>query len=190
MRIQAALDRDTLQGYEDFITAYPQDPLTKRVRAIVAARREAITWRRTYRADTSDAYWSYLQRYPRGPHAADARRRLAILSAAIEPPPTFTVLDYDVPPPPPDEIVYVDRPGADVQRSGFRFRAAATAATLLSAAAAKISSFLIGQQPRIGLFLQTAPFVHADSRLCEFARICQSAAGQHHLQQHSQHDGY
>ncbi len=106
----AALDRDTLQGYEDFITAYPQDPLTKRVRAIVAARREAITWRRTYRADTPDAYWSYLQRYPRGPHAADARRRLAILSAAIEPPPTFTVLDYDVPPPPPDEIVYVDRP--------------------------------------------------------------------------------
>ena len=106
----AALDRDTLQGYEDFIAAYPQDPLTKRVRAIVAARREAITWRRTYRADTPDAYWSYLQRYPRGPHAADARRRLAILSAAIEPPPTFTVLDYDVPPPPPDEIVYVDRP--------------------------------------------------------------------------------
>ena len=80
------------------------------MRAIVAARREAITWRRTYRADTPDAYWSYLQRYPRGPHAADARRRLAILSAAIEPPPTFTVLDYDVPPPPPDEIVYVDRP--------------------------------------------------------------------------------
>ena len=106
----AALDRDTLQGYEDFIAAYPQDPLTKRVRAIVAARREAITWRRTYRTDTPDAYWSYLQRYPRGPHAADARRRLAILSAAIEPPPTFTVLDYDVPPPPPDEIVYVDRP--------------------------------------------------------------------------------
>ena len=106
----AALDRDTLQGYEDFIMAYPQDPLTKRVRAIVAARREAITWRRTYRTDTPDAYWSYLQRYPRGPHAGDARRRLAILSAAIEPPPTFTVLDYDVPPPPPDEIVYVDRP--------------------------------------------------------------------------------
>ena len=53
--------------------------MAKRVRAIVAARREAITWRRTYRADTPDAYWSYLRRYPRGPHAADARRRLAIL---------------------------------------------------------------------------------------------------------------
>ena len=61
--------RDTLQGYEDFLAAYPGDPLAKRVRAIVAARREAITWRRTYRADTPEAYWSYLRRYPRGPHA-------------------------------------------------------------------------------------------------------------------------
>ncbi|PAY03644.1 caspase-like domain-containing protein [Bradyrhizobium sp. UFLA03-84] len=106
----AALERDTLQGYEDYLQAYPTDPLAKRVRAIVAARREAITWRRTYSADTPDAYWSYLRRYPRGPHAYDARRRLAYLSAALEPPPQFTALDYDVPPPPPDEIVYVDRP--------------------------------------------------------------------------------
>jgi uncharacterized caspase-like protein len=106
----AALERDTLQGYEDFLAAYPTDPLAKRVRAIVAARREAITWRRTYRTDTPDAYWSYLRRYPRGPHAADARRRLAILTAPLEPPPAFAMLDYDVPPPPPDEIVYVDRP--------------------------------------------------------------------------------
>lgn len=106
----AALDRDTLQGYEDFLAAYPGDPMAKRVRAIVAARREAITWRRTYRADTPDAYWSYLKRYPRGPHAADARRRLAILTAPLEPPQSFAMYDYDVPPPPPDEIVYVDRP--------------------------------------------------------------------------------
>jgi uncharacterized caspase-like protein len=106
----AALERDTLQGYEDFVAAYPGDPLAKRVRAIVAARREAITWGRTYRTDTPNAYWSYLRRYPRGPHAADARRRLAILTAPLEPPPAFEVIDYDVPPPPPDEIVYVDRP--------------------------------------------------------------------------------
>ncbi|MCC8955667.1 caspase family protein, partial [Bradyrhizobium sp. Pear77] len=102
----AALERDTLQGYEDYLQAYPTDPLARRVRAIVAARREAITWRRTYNADTPDAYWSYLRRYPRGPHAYDARRRLAYLSAALEPPPQFTALDYDVPPPPPDEVVY------------------------------------------------------------------------------------
>jgi uncharacterized caspase-like protein len=106
----AVLERDTLQGYEDFLGAYPDDPMAKRVRAIAAARREAITWRRTYRADTPNAYWSYLQRYPRGPHAADARRRLTILTAPLEPPPTFDVIDYDVPPPPPEEIIYIDRP--------------------------------------------------------------------------------
>jgi uncharacterized caspase-like protein len=106
----AALERDTVQGYEEFLAAYASDPLTKRVRAILAARREAITWRRTYLADTPDAYWSYLHRYPRGPHAADSRRRLAILTAPLEPPQSFAMLDYDVPPPPPDELVYIDRP--------------------------------------------------------------------------------
>jgi uncharacterized caspase-like protein len=106
----AALERDTLPAYEEFLAAYPGDPMAKRVMAIVAARREAITWRRSYRADTPDAYWSYLRRYPRGPHAGDARRRLAILTAPLEPPPTFAMMDYDVPPPPPAEVVYVDRP--------------------------------------------------------------------------------
>jgi uncharacterized caspase-like protein len=106
----AVLERDTMPGYEDFLSAYADDPLARRVRAIVAARREAITWLHSYRTDTPQAYWSYLRRYPQGPHAGDARRRLAILAAALEPPPAFAVIDYDVPPPPPDEIVYVDRP--------------------------------------------------------------------------------
>src|SRR3982074_1890190 len=106
----AALERDTMQGYEDFLIAYPNDPLAKRVRAIAAARREALTWLRTYRADTPQAYWSYLRRYPRGPRPSGARRPLAIPPAALEPPPCFAVIDYDVPPPPPDEIVYIDRP--------------------------------------------------------------------------------
>ena len=106
----AAIERDTLQGYEEFLAAYPSDPLAHRVRALLAARREAITWRRTCRVDTPDAYWSYLNRYPRGPHVYDARRRLATFAAAEEPPPSFTPIAYDVPPPPPAEIVYVDRP--------------------------------------------------------------------------------
>jgi uncharacterized caspase-like protein len=106
----AALERDTMQGYEDFLVAYPGDPLARRVRAIVAARREAITWLRTYRADTPPAYWSYLRRYPNGPHGWDARRRLVMLTAPVEPPPSFAAYDYDVPPPPPDEFAYVDRP--------------------------------------------------------------------------------
>jgi uncharacterized caspase-like protein len=106
----AALERDSLQGYQDFLAAYPGDPMAKRVHAILAARREAITWRRTRAVDTPPAYWSYLRRYPRGSHAFDARRRLEYLTAAFEPPPTFAPIEYDVPPPPDDEIIYVERP--------------------------------------------------------------------------------
>ncbi len=106
----AALERDTLQGYLDFLSAYPDDPMARRVRAIVAARREAITWRRTRTVDTPQAYWSYLRRYPRGPHVADAHRRLAYLAAAFEPPESFAVITYDVPPPLEEEVVYFRRP--------------------------------------------------------------------------------
>src|SRR5262249_52179884 len=105
----AALERDTFDGYSDFLGAYPDDPMAARVRAIVAARREAITWRRTRLVDTPPAYWSYLRRYPQGPHAADAPGRLAFLAAAFAPPPTFTMIASDLPPPPPEEIVYIRR---------------------------------------------------------------------------------
>jgi hypothetical protein len=52
-----------------------------------------------------------LSRYPRGPHVADAERRLAILSASAAPPSDFAPEGFaDLPPPPPDELVYADRP--------------------------------------------------------------------------------
>ena len=70
----AALERDTLQGYEDFLAAYPTSPYAKTVRGLLAARREALTWRHTLDIGTPDAYWSYLRRYPKGPHAAEARQ--------------------------------------------------------------------------------------------------------------------
>ena len=105
----AALERDTLQGYLDFLRAYPDHALAKRVRAIVAARREAITWRRARNADTPEAYWTYLDRYPNGPHAHDARRRLAFLTAPPEPPPRYTTFVYDIPPPEAEEIIFVRR---------------------------------------------------------------------------------
>ena len=104
------LERDSVEGYQEFLAAYPGDPMGKRVRALLAARREALTWRRTLAAGSPDAFWSYLSRYPRGPHAADARRRLGRLAAALEPPPSYTPIAYDVPPPPVEEVVYVERP--------------------------------------------------------------------------------
>lgn len=116
-----ALDRDTLDGYLEFLEVYPDHPLAGRVRAIVAARREAITWRRTVMRDTPEAYWSYLDRYPRGPHVGDAHRRLRRLAAAMEPPPSYTVYDYDVPAPPPEEYVIVERRVVYFSDPWFRF---------------------------------------------------------------------
>jgi uncharacterized caspase-like protein len=104
-----ALMRDTFDAYADFLADYWRDPMTKRVRALLAARREAITWRRTYQANVPDAYWSYLERYPHGPHLADARRLLTHLAAKIEPPPKFALMEYEVPPPLPDELEYIER---------------------------------------------------------------------------------
>ena len=106
-----AIARDTLAGYEEFLAAYPNGVEARRVRAILAARREALFWRRSVAQDSAPAYWTYLRRYPHGPHVADAERRLAILSAAAEPPADFAPQDYaDLPAPPPDELVYADRP--------------------------------------------------------------------------------
>lgn len=106
----AALRQDTLEGYQDYLSAYPSSPYAKQARALIAARREALTWRRSCRVNSANAYWSYLKRYPKGPHVGDARRRLAELSYDPEPPPAFDMIDYGYPPPPVEEIVYVERP--------------------------------------------------------------------------------
>ncbi len=106
----AALDRDTIDGYEQFLAVYPNSPYSERIAGMLAVRREAIIWRRCVMADTPPAYWSYLRRYPNGPHVWDARRRLAMLAAAYDPPPDFAYYDFGVPPPPPDELGFVDQP--------------------------------------------------------------------------------
>jgi uncharacterized caspase-like protein len=102
-----ALQGDTLNGYQQYLAAYPDSPQARRVRAILAARREAIFWRRSVNDNSARAYWTYLRVYPKGPHVPDARRRLEILSAQFTPPPDFAPLEYaDAPPPPPDELAY------------------------------------------------------------------------------------
>ena len=106
----AAVARDTLQSYQEFLVAYPDDPLAHRVRAILAARREALFWRKARMLNTPASYWTYLNRYQHGPHAWDARRLLAILASPPEPPPAFAPIDIGYPPPPPPEIVFVSRP--------------------------------------------------------------------------------
>jgi uncharacterized caspase-like protein len=106
----AALERDSIEGYEQFLAIYPNGPYSARVAAMIAVRREEIIWRRAVLANTPPAYWSYLRRYPDGPHVWDARRRLTLLAAAYDPPPDFAYYDFGVPPPPPAELVYFQQP--------------------------------------------------------------------------------
>ena len=115
----AALSLDTMTGYEQFLAAYPGSPYARRVAAMLAVRREETAWRRCVTADIPPAYWSYLRRYPNGPHAWDARRRLAMLGAPVDPPPDFAMFDFGVPPPPPDELGFLDQPDLMFDGPGF-----------------------------------------------------------------------
>jgi uncharacterized caspase-like protein len=94
-----AVERDTIQDYQVFLRRYPDHRISRRVTALVAARREAVVWRRTVSRNTREAYWTYLRAYPTGPHAADCRRRLARLSEPYAPPAVFEEVIYeDLPP--------------------------------------------------------------------------------------------
>ena len=95
-----AIEEDTLEGYTEFVRAYPNGPYTARVFAIIRERREALAWRRALLINTPEAYWTYLERYPGGMYAFDAERRLRRLSAGLRPPSGFRGLEFiDVPPP-------------------------------------------------------------------------------------------
>ncbi len=115
----AALELDTLEGYQQYLVAYPNAPFARRIAAMLAVRREEIIWRRCVFANTPPAYWSYLRRYPNGPHAWDARRRLTMLAAVLDPPPSFAFIDFGVPLPPPTEMVFLDQPVVMFVGPGF-----------------------------------------------------------------------
>ena len=115
----AALDRDTIQGYLDFLASYPDSPYAPRVRAVLAVRREAMMWRRAYLRDTREAYWTYAHFYPRGPHIHDARRRLADLGAPYEAPAKFGMVDLGAPPPPPADHAVFQQPHGVFEDPGW-----------------------------------------------------------------------
>ena len=115
----AALELDTLEGYQQYLVAYPNTPFARRIAAMLAVRREEIIWRRCVFANTPPAYWSYLRRYPNGPHAWDARRRLTMLAAVLDPPASFAFIDFGVPLPPPAEMVFLDQPVVMFVGPGF-----------------------------------------------------------------------
>jgi hypothetical protein len=87
-----AIERDTLDGYVEFVEFYPDHPYSERFWYIIRARREALVWRRALDLNTREAYWTYLRRYPNGVYAYDAERRLRRLSAPLLPPAGFAML--------------------------------------------------------------------------------------------------
>jgi uncharacterized caspase-like protein len=104
---KTAIALDSIDGYQKFIEAYPDDPATPNLQYTLAGRREAEVWARAFSLDTPESYWTYVAMYPDGGNAFVARQRLAGLGAAAEPPIAFTPLAYpDLPPPLPQrEIV-------------------------------------------------------------------------------------
>ena len=90
-----AIEMDTLEGYTGFVQAYPGHLYTKRVWAMIRARREALSWMRALESNTPQSYWTYLRRYPNGMYAFDAERRLRRLGAAGGPPPGFAMMEFD-----------------------------------------------------------------------------------------------
>ena len=116
----SAVARDTVDAYADFGAAFPNEPLTLRVRTLLAARREALTWRAALDAGTPQAIWTYMRRYPRGPHFPDARRRLAALAAPLDPPPRFDPYDFKgLPAPSETELEILDRPVLSFEDPAF-----------------------------------------------------------------------
>ena len=183
----AVIERDTLEGYEEFLAAYPSDPLAKRIRGLVAARREAMTWRQTRVVNTPDAYWSYLDRYPRGPHASDARRRLREFDSPRGAACVLLAdrLRHSAAAARRDRLCR--SPRARLQRSGVRLRAAATNRLPGSAAA---FSRLFAATAADWTFRASGPSICSVPGLDQFTCLRRAAAWKCRLQQHSQHDNH
>ncbi len=95
---------DSIQSYQSFITAFPNDEAAEVVKYNLTARREAEIWSRALAQDTPEAYWTYIKAYPNGGNVSVARYRLERMGEMdYNPPSTFRPLVYrDLPPPLPE----------------------------------------------------------------------------------------
>jgi uncharacterized caspase-like protein len=93
---------DTIQSYQSFIKAFPDDEALPNIQYNLAVRREAEVWADALRLDTAEAYWTYLKTYPDGGNVGVARERLARLGEPGVQPDNFTLVNFDDIPPPLD----------------------------------------------------------------------------------------
>ena len=117
----AALARDTLEGYEEFLAAHPDDPMAR----AGAGHRCGKAQVPHLAVDLCGRHAGCLLVLPAAIPARSAqrrcRRRLALRAFAADPPASFAPIDYDVPPPPTDELPYVDQPALEFADPAYDF---------------------------------------------------------------------
>lgn len=102
--LAAALLRHSIISYEEYILIHIQSPATRFSRAVLASLREATIWSEAMASPSAPGAWAYLQIYPRGPHAGEAKMVLAKLGQPITPPADASILALVTTPPPNDEV--------------------------------------------------------------------------------------
>ncbi len=94
---RTAIESDSLEDYQWFVEAHPDYSLAGQVWNIIHNFREGILWHRTLVLGSTAAYWNYLDRYPDGPHAWEARDWLDSHGQPT-PPPDYVAQPLDLPP--------------------------------------------------------------------------------------------
>lgn len=78
-----ALEIDTLEGYRDYLEAFPEGDHKENAKAEINKYDERY-WQETLSRDTLVAYEDYLEKWPEGLHASQAREKIAQIKAAAE----------------------------------------------------------------------------------------------------------
>lgn len=99
-----AIERDSLETYQWFVETYPTYPLAGQIWRIIEWRRDAILWHRALVIGTVPAYWNYLDAYPDGLYARQARHWLEWHHAPMVPR-GYTPVFFELPPGYVDEAV-------------------------------------------------------------------------------------
>lgn len=82
-----ALEQDTLEEYDRFLTKFPDHSHAVTIRQIVKTRSDDKVWQRIKKTNTRAAYQQYLIIFPEGAYKAQANQRLAALMQPSTNPP-------------------------------------------------------------------------------------------------------
>ena len=68
------IEENSVEAYEEFIRAYPEDPRCRQIRVLLHRRNQMVAWRNAVVSNTPEAYEAYADIYPESDHVASARR--------------------------------------------------------------------------------------------------------------------